>query len=284
MTFLRHFERTKFPGSGKRYDGLHLIMSDVRSLLLLASLSMFSTTAVSRAQTALEQHTQKAEEGAQSAPTSGSNTAGEYPPVLGKDHRPITISGTVASGPVPFEDISAKAGLTGWKQTSGQPEKRFILEAIGSGVALLDYDDDGWLDIYLVNGSTQAALDGKQAAPRAALFHNNHDGTFTDVTAKAGVGNERWGFGAVVGDFDNDGWPDIYVTNFGKNRLYHNNHDGTFTDVAEKAGVELGGWSTGATWGDYDGDGRLDLFVPGYVKFDVKNPPDLSPSAKNLAF
>src|SRR5947208_16647228 len=92
------------------------------------------------------------------------------------------------------------------------------------------------------------------------------------VTDKAGIGNERWGFGVAVGDFDNDGWPDIYVSNFGKNRLCHNNRDGTFTDVAEKAGVTLGGWSAGATWGDYDHDGRLDLFVRGYVKFDVDHP------------
>jgi hypothetical protein len=105
------------------------------------------------------------------------------------------------------------------------------------------------------------------------LLHNNHDGTFTDVTQKSGVSNERWGFGVAVGDYDNDGWPDIYVANYGKNRLYHNNHDGTFTDVAEKAGVALGDWSTGPTWGDYDHDGRLDLFVPGYVKFDSDHPP-----------
>ena len=105
------------------------------------------------------------------------------------------------------------------------------------------------------------------------LFHNNHDGTFTDVTDKAGVANERWGVGVAVGDYDNDGWPDIYVSNFGKNRLYHNNRDGTFTDVAEKAGVALGGWSAGSTWGDYDHDGLLDLFVPGYVHYDVDNPP-----------
>ena len=91
--------------------------------------------------------------------------------------------------------------------------------------------------------------------------------------SKAGVSNERWGFGVAVGDYDNDGWPDIYVANYGNNRLYHNNHDGTFTDVAEKAGVTLGGWSTGPTWGDYDHDGRLDLFVPGYVKFDADHPP-----------
>jgi hypothetical protein len=147
------------------------------------------------------------------------------------------------------------------------------LETIGSGVALLDYDNDGWLDIYLVNGSTFEALKGKESAPRAMLLHNNHDGTFTDVTEKAGVANLRWGFGVAVADYDNDGWPDIYVANFGKNRLYHNRHDGTFTDVAEKVGVALGGWSTGPTWGDYDHDGLLDLFVPGYVKFDPDHPP-----------
>ena len=105
------------------------------------------------------------------------------------------------------------------------------------------------------------------------LLHNNKDGTFTDVTDKAGVANERWGFGVAVADYDNDGWPDLYVANYGKNRLYHNNHDGTFTDVAEKAGVTLGGWSAGPTWGDYDRDGYLDLFVPGYVHFDVDHPP-----------
>ncbi len=125
---------------------------------------------------------------------------------------------------------------------------------------------------------------GKQKSPRAALYHNNHDGTFTDVTEHAGVANERWGFGVAVGDFDNDGWPDIYVTNYGKNHLYHNNHDGTFTDIAEKAGVTLGGWSTGATFGDYDGDGRLDLYVAGYVKFDVNNPPIPGTAATQYSF
>jgi hypothetical protein len=129
------------------------------------------------------------------------------------------------------------------------------------------------LDIYLLDGSTVAALKGQAPAPRAMLLHNNHDGTFSDVTETAGVANERWGFGVAVADCDNDGWPDIYVANYGKNRLYHNNHDGTFTDVAEKAGVTVGGWSTGPTWGDYDHDGLLDLFVPGYVKFDVDHPP-----------
>jgi hypothetical protein len=156
----------------------------------------------------------------------------------------------------------------------GTAQKKYILETDGSGVGLIDYDNDGWLDIYLVNGSTYDALTGKAKPPHAALFHNNHDGTFTDVAAKAGVTNDRWGFGVAIGDYDNDGWPDIFVCNFGQNRLYHNNHDGTFTDVAEKAGVTLSNWSDGATWGDYDGDGRLDLFVSGYVHYDLNHQPD----------
>ena len=175
--------------------------------------------------------------------------------------------------PIVFVDITHQSGLDKFHHRSGSYEKRFILETPGSGVALIDYDNDGWLDIFLLNGSTFAALKGKEKPPRAMLLHNNHDGTFTDVTEKAGVANERWGFGVAVGDYDNDGWPDIYVANYGKNRLYHNNHDGTFTDVAEHARVALGGWSAGPTWGDYDRDGRLDLFVPGYVKFDPDHPP-----------
>ncbi len=201
------------------------------------------------------------------------NTGAAHAAVLDAEHRPITAGGFVKSGPVVFEDITTKSGLGSFHHVMGRPGKTLILETLGSGVALLDYDNDGWLDIFLVNGSTWDALAGKAAPPHAALFHNNHDGTFTDVTAKAGVANDRWGFGAVVGDFDNDGWPDIYVSNYGKNRLYRNNHDGTFTDVAEKAGVTLGNWSAGATWGDFDGDGRLDLFVPGYVHYDMANQP-----------
>jgi hypothetical protein len=209
-------------------------------------------------------------------------TAGVHPAVRDLENRPITAGGTVEDGPTIFVDTAERAGLTGWKHVMGTPQRKFILETVGSGVALLDYDNDGWLDIYLVNGATYASLSGKEAPPHAALFHNNHDGTFTNVTEKAGVGNDRWGFGVVVGDFDNDGWPDLYVTNFGKNRLYRNNHDGTFTDVAEKAGVTLGNWSTGATFGDYDGDGYLDLFVPGYVHYDIDHPP--VPGSSTVAF
>jgi enediyne biosynthesis protein E4 len=194
-------------------------------------------------------------------------------PVYDEQKRPITAGGFVSTGPVIFKDITKEAGLSGWRHKMGSLEKKFIVETNGSGVGLIDYDNDGWLDIYLVNGSTFDALDGKEEPPHAALFHNNHDGTFTDVAAKAGVTNDRWGYGVSVADYDNDGWPDMFVSNFGKSRLYHNNHDGTFTDVAEKAGVTIGNWSPGSTWGDYDGDGRLDLYVTGYVQLDRDNMP-----------
>jgi len=210
----------------------------------------------------------------QSQPKMGVATGVAHAPVKDSKSRPITAGGFVDDAPIVFVDVTKQAGLDKFHHRMGTAEKSQIIDANGSGVALLDYDNDGWLDIYLVNGSTKAVLEGREPAPRAMLFHNNHDGTFTDVTDKAGVANERWGFGVAVADYDNDGWPDIYVANYGKNRLYHNNHDGTFTDVAEKSGVTLGGWSTGPTWGDYDRDGLLDLFVPGYVKYDIEHPPE----------
>jgi hypothetical protein len=205
-------------------------------------------------------------------------------PVYDSENRPITAGGFVDKGPVIFEDVTKQAGLSGWQHKMGAPEKNFIIETNGSGVCLVDYDNDGWLDIYLVNGSTFDALDGKEEPPHAALFHNNHDGTFTDVSAKAGVTNDRWGYGCSVADYDNDGWPDLFVGNYGANRLYHNNHDGTFTDLAEKAGVTLGNWSTGSAWGDYDGDGRLDLYVAGYVHFDRNNLPIGGSKAMGYSF
>lgn len=209
----------------------------------------------------------------QSGMGGGSATGRVHKAVYDAKHRPITAGGFVKHGPVVFKDVTREAGLSGWTHRMGTAEKKYILDVTGSGVALIDYDNDGWLDIYMVNGSTYKAMQGQAPAPRAALFHNNRDGTFTDVAEKAGVLNERWGFGVAVGDYDNDGWPDMYVTNFGKNRLYKNNRDGTFTDVAEHAGVALGNWSSGPTFGDYDGDGLLDLFVPGYVHYDLEHPP-----------
>ncbi len=174
---------------------------------------------------------------------------------------------------VGFSDVTKSAGLGGFRFTSGTAAKDYIIEAPGAGSAFVDYDNDGWLDIYLPNGSTLDVLRGRGKAPSAALYRNNRNGTFSDATAKAGVANERWGQGVCSGDFDNDGWQDLYVTNFGKNRLYRNNRDGTFTDTAEKAGVTLGNWSAGCAFGDYDGDGRLDLFVSGYVEVDLDNLP-----------
>ena len=237
---------------------------------MICGIAMAQTNAAPNAAQTAAQSAPQQGEGMQAPGSGGANTGGAHAAVLDAEHRPITAGGFVKTGPVIFEDIAEKSGLAKWHHTMGTPQKQFIIETVGSGVGLLDYDNDGWLDIYLVNGSTYEAQSGKAAAPHAALFHNNHDGTFTDIAAKAGVTNERWGFGVAIADYDNDGWPDIYVSNYGKNRLYHNNHDGTFTDVAQKAGVTLGNWSTGATWGDYDGDGKLDLFVPGYVHFDME--------------
>ncbi|MGH9841706.1 MAG: FG-GAP repeat domain-containing protein, partial [Blastocatellia bacterium] len=186
--------------------------------------------------------------------------------------QPPAPSPQAAAG-VTFADVTRAAGLSGFKYISGATAKDYILEAAGGGAAFVDYDNDGWLDIYLVNGGTMEALGGKAPFPRAALYRNNRDGTFSDVTDKAGVANERWGQGVAAGDFDNDGRQDLYVTNFGRNRLYRNNGDGTFTDIAEKAGVTAGGWSTGCAFGDYNGDGRLDLFVAGYIELDPDRLP-----------
>ncbi|MEP6570416.1 MAG: CRTAC1 family protein [Acidobacteriota bacterium] len=192
-----------------------------------------------------------------------------------------TAGVTDPKAPVVFEDVTEKTALRNFKHRSGSPQKNYIFETTSGGVAIFDYDGDGLPDVYLVNGSTMAALEGKEKPPRAALYRNLGNWKFEDVTDKAGVGNDRWGCGVAVGDYDNDGHPDIYVTNFGVSRLYHNNGNGTFTDVAEKLGVARKGWSTGASFGDYDADGRLDLFVPGYAEIDLNNlPPSPSEAGK----
>src|SRR5919201_4270191 len=144
---------------------------------------------------------------------------------------------TQSPGPVLFTDITAAAGLLHARNISGSPDnKQFLLEEMGCGAAFFDYDNDGWLDIFLVNGSS---FDPKvrDARPTSYLFHNNRDGTFTDVTAKAGLTHSGWGQACCVGDYDNDGFDDLFVTYFGHNVLYHNNGDGTFTEVSERAGV-----------------------------------------------
>ena len=184
-----------------------------------------------------------------------------------------TVGITDPSAPVVFEDVTDKTPLANFRHRSGEAAKDYIFDTPSGGVAIFDYDADGRPDIYLVNGSTTAAMRGKEKAPRAALYRNLGNWKFEDVTDKAGVANERWGFSVAVGDYNNDGRADMYVGNFGVSRLYRNNGDGTFTDIAEKSGVARKGWSTGASWGDYDGDGRLDLFVPGYVQIDLNSLP-----------
>ena len=173
-------------------------------------------------------------------------------------------------GVVPaFEAVAAsRSGIT-WLHENAMSPQRFLPESLGPGVALFDYDNDGWLDLYLVN-SGPAIFYQPQKPLKNALYRNNRDGTFTDVTDKAGVAGGTFGMGAAVGDYDNDGYPDLFVTSFGRTILYRNNGDGTFTDVTVKAGVLVDGWTTSAVWFDYDNDGRLDLFVCSYVDYDLR--------------
>ncbi len=184
---------------------------------------------------------------------------------------------------VRYVDITADAGLAGFHHVSGSPGKNYVIEATGSGVATIDYDGDGLQDIYLVNGSTLDRVRQNAAAPPAALYRNLGGGRFRDVTAEAGVANERWGQGVCAGDFDNDGDEDLYVTNFGVDRLYRN-EGGRFTDTATSAGVAVDSWSTGCAFGDYDGDGWLDLYVAGYVALDLAHlPPSPSPVGQDFS-
>ena len=189
-------------------------------------------------------------------------------------HRPgqVPPASAHAAAGVRYVDITESAGLSRFTHVSGSPEKNYLIETTGSGVGVLDYDNDGLLDIYLVNGSSLDRVRSRAPAPRAALFRNTGSGTFTDVTEKAGVANERWGQGVCAGDIDNDGDADLYVTNFGVSRLYRNER-GVFTDIAPAAGVAVDSWSTGCAFGDYDGDGWLDLYVAGYVALDVDHLP-----------
>ena len=191
--------------------------------------------------------------------------------------RRLALYGAIASlvaGAPPkllFRDVAREAGIR--FQHHAAPEKKYIVESMSGGVALFDYDNDGLLDVYLVDSLTVDTAKDPSAA-RSALYHNLGNGKFEDVTERAGVGHPGWGMGVCTADVDGDGWEDLYVTAIGGNRLYHNNGDGTFSDVTEKAGVRGGGWSAGCGFADYDRDGDLDLFVSRYVKIDLANLPE----------
>ena len=166
-----------------------------------------------------------------------------------------------------FEEIPPSNSGIKWVHTAGKSPEKYLPETSGAGCAFLDYDNDGWMDIYLVNSGKCDFYDPPQPL-RNALYRNNRDGTFTDVTEKAGVAGGGYGMGVAAGDYDGDGFPDLYITQYGRSILYHNNGDGTFTDVTEKAGVAAPGWSSSAVWFDYDNDGRLDLFVCQFCEFN----------------
>jgi hypothetical protein len=176
------------------------------------------------------------------------------------------MPGAVKTG-ITFEEVLPKTSGITWVHNNAHTLERYLPETVGAGCAFFDYDNDGWMDIYLVN-SGASDFYSPPAPLKNALYHNNHDGTFTDVTDKAGVAAGKFGMGVAAADYDGDGWQDLYVTNYGRNILYHNNGNGTFTDFTDKAGVAAPGWSTCAVWFDYDSDGKLDLFVSGFVYYD----------------
>ncbi len=191
------------------------------------------------------------------------------PPMRGWASTPVRSSEArpASSNSVPdFEEIPASVSGINWTHVSGRSPMAHLPETVGAGCAFVDYDNDGWMDIYLVNSGPCDFYTPPQPL-RNALYRNNRDGTFTDVTAKAGVGRNAYGMGVAVGDYDGDGFPDLYVTQYPHSILYHNNGDGTFTDVTAKAGVAAPGWATSAVWFDYDNDGRLDLFVCRFVDY-----------------
>ncbi len=174
---------------------------------------------------------------------------------------------------ISFADVTRAAGID-FRLTCGTLDKRYIMDSMCGGVAVFDYDNDGWMDIYFVDGSTIEDVRSAKCHP-GKLYRNNHDGTFRDMTAKAGLTHCGWGFGVAVGDYDNDGWEDLYITYLDGAVLYHNNHDGTFTDVTAKAGVgNPGRWGTSTAFGDYDNDGNLDLYVANYVDIDLDHLPE----------
>ena len=196
-------------------------------------------------------------------------------PVLQASTIPAAAPAQGNAPQVQFVDVAREAGLTTPNVWGGVDDKNYIIEAKGSGIAFFDYDQDGWLDIYLTNGTRLNTEWPPGHAPTTQLYHNNRDGTFTDVTAKSGLGRTGWQTGVCVGDYDNDGWDDLFCSFWGHNILFRNNGDGTFTDVTKQAGLwkDEVRWGSGCTWLDYDRDGFLDLFVANYIMLDISRVP-----------
>jgi hypothetical protein len=225
---------------------------------------------------------QKSSSNAESTPATSATTPANQLPA------PVAVSPTAEesrplrpSGPITFTDVTAQAGIR-FKHNSGAFGKKYLPETMGSGACFLDYDNDGWQDVLLINSMDWPGHKSGKSLP--ALYHNNHDGTFTDVTAKAGLAIEVYGLGCAVGDYDNDGRDDIYVTTVGSNHLFHNLGNGKFVDVTARAGVSDPGFSASAVWFDYDNDGKLDLFVAHYIEWSIETDQYCSLDNKNKSY
>ena len=215
---------------------------------------------------------QKAAQAAAAAPTEQASI---------QPQAPAATEAPRYSGPLQFTDVTAQAGIR-FKHNSGAFGKKYMPETLGAGCAFLDYDNDGWQDILLVNSMNWPERKGAKSFP--ALYHNNHNGTFTDVTKEAGLAIEMYGLGCAVADYDNDGNTDIYLTCLGANHLFRNAGGGKFTDVTAKSGTNDPGFSTSAAWFDYDKDGKLDLFVCNYVEWSVDKDLHCTLDGKNKSY
>jgi len=241
--------------------------------LFLSTTSLFLLSACHQQQPAKTAQTTENNKTSATQPIQGSQSATPQPIV--------EVDGPRPSGPIRFTDFTAQAGIH-FRHNSGAFGKKYLPETMGSGVCVIDYDNDGWQDILFVNSKNWP--DHGQTKSYSALYHNNHDGTFTDVTKEAGLATEMYGLGCAVGDYDNDGNDDIYVTALDGNHLFRNLGNGKFADVTAKAGVRDPGFATGAVWFDYDNDGKLDLFVSHYVGWSVATDQTCSLDTKNKSY